>query len=150
MMAGAYAEQAALFRAGLLLGLVRGEEVVGWADQVLGGDAAAPAAFVEIATTPTADLSLLRERLLDVCGAGESEAVVRRLIALVHRDLTTGRRGFRDTMTVLKQLRAFLKLPRDMNEEVKGLGVDVALAVPGTPEAAVAEQRVRSWLAEHA
>jgi hypothetical protein len=85
-----------------------------------------------------------------VCGTGESEAVVRRVIALVHRDLTTGRRGFRDTMTVLKQLRAFLKLSRDMNEEVKRLGVDVALALPGTPEAAVAEQRVRAWLAQHA
>jgi hypothetical protein len=42
MMAGAYAEQAALFRAGLLLGLVRGEEVVGWADQVLGAATSPP------------------------------------------------------------------------------------------------------------
>jgi hypothetical protein len=148
-MTPGYSEQAALFRAALLLGLVKGDDVVGWADQVLGGDAAAPPSFVEIATTPADDLSRLRERLLEVCGAGESEAVVRRLLGLVQRDLASGRRGFRDTMTVLKQLRAFLKLPREMNEHVKGLGVAVALAPPGTPEAASAEQRVRAWLAQY-
>jgi hypothetical protein len=58
----------------------------------------------------------------------------------VHRDLASGRRGFADTMTVLKQLRAFLKLDRDLNEHVKALGVDVALRRDG------AEDRVRAWL----
>jgi hypothetical protein len=150
MIAGVYAEQAALFRAGLLLGLVRGEEVVGWADQILGGDAAAPPAFVEIATTSPDDLTRLRDQLLDVCGTGESEVVVRRLLGLVQRDLATGRRGFRDTMTVLKQLRAFVTVTRDMNEQVKALGVDVAMASPGTADAAAAERRVRVWLRQYA
>ena len=58
----------------------------------------------------------------------------------MHRDLASGRRGFADTMTVLKQLRAFLKLDRDLNEHVKALGVDVALRRDG------AEDRVRAWL----
>jgi hypothetical protein len=135
-----------LFRAALLLGLVQGRDVVGWADQVLAGDAAAPPAFIEIATTPPDDLTLMRERLLEVCGAGESEAVVRRLLGLVHRDLASGRRSFADTRTVLKQLRAFVTVTRDFNEQLKALGVAVGLAPPGSPEAAAAEQCVRDWL----
>lgn len=149
-MTPGYAEQASLFRAALLLGLVRGPDVVGWADQVLAGDAAAPAAFIEIATTPPDDLTRLREQLLDVCGAGESEAVVRRLLALVHADLAAGCRSFADTMTVLKQIRAFVTLTRDMNEQVKGLGVDVTLARLGTGDPAAAERRVREWLQQYA
>jgi hypothetical protein len=148
--AGAYGEQAALFRAALLLGLVQGREVVGWADQVLAGDAAAPAPFVDLATTPPGDLTLLRERLLEVCGPGEPEVVVRRLLGLVQRDLLSGRRSFPDTMTVLKQLRAFVKVTRELNEHLKALGVAVALAPPASTQAGAAEQRVRAWLEEWA
>jgi len=69
--------------------------------------------------------------------------VVRRLFGVVHAQLSSGRRSFADTMTVLKQLRAFLKLDRDLNEHLKSLGVDVALRRDG------AEQRVRDWLRQH-
>jgi len=95
------AEEAAVYRAALLLGLVRGD------------------------------------------GEGNSGLVVHRVMGLVHRDLASGRRGFADTMTVLKQLRAFLKLDRELNEHLKALGVDVALGRDG------AEQRMRDWLRQH-
>lgn len=135
-----YAAEAGVYRGALLLGLVRGEEVVGWADGVIGADPTAPPAFVEISTTPPEDITALRQRLFDIGGEGNSTLVVHRIIGLVHRDLASGRRGFADTMTVLKQLRAFLKLDRDLNEHVKALGVDVALGRDG------AEARVRAWL----
>ena len=71
-----HASQAALYRAALLLGLMRGEDVIAWADAVIASDAAAPAACVEIATTPPGDLTALRERLFALCEGRESPATV--------------------------------------------------------------------------
>jgi hypothetical protein len=144
-----YTEQATFFRAALLLGLIRGDSVIAWADGVLAGDSGAPPAFAEIATTPADDLTLLRQRLLVVGSERESEAVVGALAGLVYRDLASGRRTIGDTMTVLKQLRAFIKVAPALNERLKTLGVDVAIAPPGSPERADAEGRVRAWLALH-
>ena len=145
-----YVEQAAFYRAALLLGLIRGERVVAWADAVIGGDPSPPAAFVDIATCPPDDLTELRQRLLQLCPARESEAVARALAGVVHRDLSSGRRSLGDTMTVLKQLRAFVAVSRELNEQLKTLGVDVAISPPDTPARAEAEARVRAWLARHA
>ena len=150
MADGTYAAQASVHRAALLLGLVRGDEVIRWADEVIRSGADAPAAFVEIATTPPDDLTLLRERLYEAGGHRESSEVVRRLIGLVHRDLASGRRSLADTMTVLKQLRAFVKVEPDLNEQLKTLGVDVFMAAPGSPARAEAERRVRDWLQQYA
>lgn len=145
----AYIEQATFFRAALLLGLIRGERVIGWADRVLASDDAAPEAFADIATTAASDLTLLRQRLLLVGSERESEAVVRGLAGLVHRDLASGRRAINDTMTVLKQLRAFVKTTPALNDTLKTLGVGFAMTAPGSPERVEAEARVRAWLAEH-
>jgi hypothetical protein len=144
-----YIEQATFFRAALLLGLIRGERVIAWADGVLAADDNAPSAFVEIATTPAPDLTLLRQRLLLVGSERESEAVVHALAGLVHRDLASGRRSIVDTMTVLKQLRAFVNVTPALNDRLKTLGVDVAMTAHGTRERADAEGRVRAWLAAH-
>ena len=149
MTAVNYADQAALYRAALLLGLVRGDEVIRWADLVIGEDASAPAAFVEIATTDPDDLTSLRERLLAIGEARESSQVVRRLIGLVQRDLASGRRTLQDTMTVIKQLRAFVAVDRDLNEHLKALGVDIFMAPAGSQARADAEQRVRDWLRQY-
>ena len=135
-----HVDAAAFYRAALLLGLIRGPEVIAWADGVLAKDASAPAAFAEIATTDPDELTVLRHHLFDVSGEGQSPDVVRRLLRLVHEDLSSGRRSFIDTMTVLRQLRGFLKLDRDLNEHLKALAVDVGLGRDG------AEARVRAWL----
>ena len=134
-------EQAALYRAALLLGLVRGDVVVRWADEIIAHDDNPSAALTEIASTPPDDLTLMRQRLLVLCDERESADVMRALLGLVHADLASGRRSFKDTMTVLKQLRGFLKVDPALNDRLKTLGVDVAMAAPG------AEQRVRDWLA---
>jgi hypothetical protein len=136
-------DEAAFYRAALLLGLVRGEDVVRWADDAIGREGTAPPALMEISITDPGDLTVLRQRLFEISGEGESAGVVRRLFGLAHAQLSSGRRSFADTMTVLKQLRAFLKLDRDLNEHLKSLGVDVALGRDG------AEQRVRDWLRQH-
>jgi hypothetical protein len=59
------------------------------------------------------------------------------------RDLESGKRDFKDTMTVLKQMRGFLKVGAALNEQLKTLGVGVAMSVTG------AEQRVRDWLRQY-
>ena len=91
----------------------------------------------------------MRQRLLPLVPGKEPEAVVRALIGLVYRDLSSGRRSFSDTMTVLKQLRAFVAVNRELNEYLKTLGVDIWQSPPGTPARAEAEGRVRAWLAQH-
>lgn len=144
-----YCGQAMFYRATLLLGLIRGARVVAWADAVLAGDPAPPAAFVDLATCPPDDLTLMRQRLLSLAPARESKAVVDAIVGLIHRDLASGRRSLLDTMTVLKQLRAFVAVTRETNEQLKTLGVDMAMSPPGTPARADAETRVRDWLAQH-
>lgn len=144
-----YREQATFYRAALLLGLIRGDRVIAWADGMLAADPEVPPPFAEIATTPADDLTLLRQRLLLVGSDRESEAVVRALTGLVHRDLASGRRSMGDTMTVLKQLRAFIKVTPTLNDRLKTLGVDVAMTAPGSSERLAAEARVRGWLVEH-
>jgi len=146
----AYAEQASFYRAALLLGLIRGDRAIAWADEVLAGDSSAPAAFAELATTEPDDLTAMRERLFEIGGGKESATVVLRLLGLVQTDLASGRRSFADTMTILKQLRAFVAVGPDLNEQVKSLGVGVAIAKPDSPERAAAEQCVRDWLLQYA
>jgi hypothetical protein len=145
----AYREQATFYRAALLLGLVRGERVIAWADTAIADDPSAPAAFADIAITPAGELTLLRQNLLLLASEKESPAVVGALIDLIHGDLMSGRRSFGDTMTVLKQLRAFVAVGASMNELLKTLGVDVAMNAPGGRERAAAEERVRAWLRQH-
>jgi len=148
-MAADSIEQATFFRAALLLGLIRGEHVVAWADAVIATEASPSEALTDLATTPPGDLTMLRQRLLVIGREKESEGVVRALAGLVHRDLASGRRTLGDTMTVLKQLRAFVAVGSTLNEQIKTLGVDVAIAPPNTPERGAAEERVRAWLALH-
>ena len=72
----------------------------------------------------------MRRRLYDAGGREESDEVVRRLFGLVQKDLASGRRTFTDTMTVLKQIRAFI-------------------TPPGRSARDAAEQRVRDWLRQY-
>ena len=88
-------------------------------------DPDAPPAFVEIASTPPDDLSALRHALYPLCDDRESPSVVRRLIGLVSQDLESGRRSFDDTITVLSQIRRFLKHEPAFDEELKALLIDV-------------------------
>ena len=136
-------DEAAFYRAALLLGLLRGEEVVRWADGAIAAAAAPAQALLDLSTTDPGELTTLRQLLFELSGEGESETVVRRVLGLIQRDLMSGRRSFDDTRTVLKQLRGFLRLHRDLNEQLKALGVDLGLGREG------AELRMREWLRQY-
>src|SRR5262245_17421036 len=142
-----YREDATFYRTALLLGLVRGDAVIQWSDAVLACDADAPSAFVEIASTPHDDLSAMRHALYPLCDDRESPPVVARILAVVSRDLESGRRSFEDTTRILSQVRRFLKLEPAMDEALKALLVEVWQArnnLGGEP--ATAETRARGWL----
>jgi hypothetical protein len=146
-----YREEATFYRAALLLGLIRGDAVVRWSDAILAGDPDAPAAFVEIASTPAEDLSAMRHALYPLCDGRESAVVIRRIIGLVSQDLADARRSFEDSVRVLSQIRRFLKLDATTDDELKTLLVDVWRARHGLGgDWDAAQTRVREWLAENA
>jgi hypothetical protein len=140
-----HAEQAGFYRAALLLGLVRGDVVVQWADDVIAGASHVPAAFIEIASTRPDDVTALRLALLGVCDERESPAVVRAVLAEVGRDLSSGRRGFADTMTVLKQVRQLLRVEPAVNDQLKAFAVELA-HVQDDAERVRCEQHIGAWL----
>jgi hypothetical protein len=140
--------QAALYRAALLLGLVRGDVVIRWADSVIEEGDTAPYAFIELSTIDPADVTALRHALLALCDEKENDVVARKLLALIDADLRSGRRSYKDTLMVLRQMRSFLKLPRPVDDQIKTLLVESYAAKP--EEGAIVELRAREWLAGNA
>ena len=144
MSEGRDPEQAAFYRAALLLGLVRGDVVVAWADSALSRAPDVPPAFVEISTTDPTDITALRHALLGLCDETISEEIARGLLGLIGNDLSSGRRGYDDSKRVLRQMRSLLKLPRVVDEEIKAWSVRSYEAKP--EDASAVETRIREWL----
>ncbi len=143
--------QATFHRAALLLGLERGDDVVAWAEGLVAGDAPVPPDLVEVAMTGPDDLSALRHALYPMCDDPEPPDLARELLAVAARDLHTGRRNERDTITLIGQLRRFLPTPADIDDAIKHLQAEYMLATAGV-RGDVAEVcgRVRTWLAPFA
>ena len=128
--------------------MLPGSLVVGWADAAIGGDPEAPPPFIEIASTSATDMTALRHALLQLCDDRPSDAVIQALFGLIGRDLASGRRGLRDTMTVLRQVRGFLALTPAFNDDLRSLGVDFAFAFRDGDTTRF-ESRLRDWLAPY-
>jgi len=143
-----FGDQASFYRAALLLGLLPGSHVVGWADTVVDDSSPVPPAFIEIAAISPTDLTALRQALLALCEERESDSVVRALLGLVGRDLASRRRNITDTMTVLGQMRAFLFLSRRLGEEIKILELRF-LRARGLGDTSDFERQVNDWLREY-
>jgi hypothetical protein len=109
-----YSLQATYYRTALLLGLIRGEAVHQWAEQVIEQDPEPPHAFFEVASVPPTDLSALRGALWPLVTEPDPSVVLEAVLGLLHEDLASGRRGFTDTLTVLRQMRSMLRLPPDI------------------------------------
>jgi hypothetical protein len=110
----AHSQEATYYRTALLLGLIRGEGVHEWAHQVIEQEADPPQAFFEIISVPADDLSGLRYALWPLVIEPEPPAVLEAIFGRLHEDLATDRRGFGDTLTVVRQIRSMLRLPRVM------------------------------------
>jgi len=141
-------EQAALYRAALLLGLLPGDAVVKWADALIERSCGTvPRPLVDIATTAPDDLTTLRYALFRVCGEQLPENVIRAILGLVGRDLTSGRRTARDTVTVLGQMRSFLRLETAMVDELRSIELRFAVAARNG-DTTLIERQIHDWLAQ--
>src|SRR5204862_2525626 len=70
-----WSEDASFYRTALLLGLIRGADVIRWADEVIHHEPSAPAGLFELSTTSPDDLTMLRLRLFEAGGDSDSAAV---------------------------------------------------------------------------
>ena len=143
-------EQAAFYRSAVLLGLMPGRDVVAWADAIIAAGGSLPAEFYELATTSPDDISRLRDLLFPLCISECPPAAVTRVLALVASDFTSGRRSYTDTLTVLRQVRGFLKLPPELADEIRSLQVALYEESASGGGTTRAEQRLRDWLTQHA
>jgi hypothetical protein len=142
---------ATFYRAALLLGLVPGEHVVAWADQVIHHEPHPPVEIYVVAMTPAGDLTRLRDALLPLAQETESPDVVRELLGIVARDLNDGRRNVEDTMRVLTQARRLLPVPADWERAIDSLVDDHMLATAGVGgDLDEIGARARAWLARFA
>ncbi len=138
-------EQATYYRTALLLGLVRDDRVHAWAERVIELEPEPPPAFFEIVSVAPGDLSGLRHALWPLVIDPEPAVVLDALFAAVHSDLTNGRRGLADTLTVLRQMRSMLKLPVPVYA-----GLNAALvAHADNPQGAVISSWLRSFAPSH-
>jgi hypothetical protein len=125
-----YSLEATYYRTALLLGLIRGEAVHQWAEQVIELDPERPHAFFEVASAPSTDLSALRDALWPLVAEPEPSVVLEAVLGLLHEDLASGRREFTDTLTILRQMRSMLRLPPDIYD-----GLNAALVASVTESA---------------
>jgi hypothetical protein len=123
-----YARQATYYRTGLLLGMVRGDEVVRWAEEAIAAAAVPHRPLLEIVSTPPGDLSALRHALWPLVVDPEPAAVVEALLGRLDADLTSGERNAGDTITIVRQIRSMLRLPRDLYD-----GLNAALVAQAVP-----------------
>lgn len=112
-------EQAAFLRAALWLGLLRGAEVVAWAEAQLIAAPDAPAALVEVAVVDPDDVTGLRHALLRLGPERPPATVVDAVVALAGRQFAYGDRTLADTCTVLTQARQWLPVSREMAEAIR-------------------------------
>lgn len=136
-----YAEEATYYRTALLLGLVDGVTVHDWTQRAIERDANPPAAFFELTSIDPMDLSAMRSALWPLVIEPDPPGVLQRLFTQLHADLTAGRRGITDTITILRQMRSLLRLPPDIYAALNA--AFVAHAREGREDA------IARWLRQH-
>ena len=117
----AIAEVATFYRTALLLGLVRGDIVHQWAEQVIANDAKPPAALIDLIGVPVDDLSEMRHALWPLVIDPPPLDVLHVVLGLLHEDLAGGRRQLTDTITILRQMRSMVKLPAALYGELNDM-----------------------------
>lgn len=105
-----YSDVASYYWVALLLGLVSGETVVAWAEEVLANDENAPDEFSMIALVAPGEVTALRYALLELCSESVSEKVQISILGSILKASESGKRSFSDTVTVLSQFRRFVKI----------------------------------------
>lgn len=136
-----YPLEATYYRTALLLGLIRGEVVHGWAEQAIERESEPLPELIEIVSASSTDLSALGHALWPLVLEPAPRVVFEAVFGLMHADLATGRRSVTDTLTILRQMRSMLRLPPPMYAELNA----TLVAYADGRTAAVAE-----WLEQFA
>jgi hypothetical protein len=110
--------EATYYRTALLLGLIHGEVVHGWAEQAIEREPEPLPALIEVVSVPATDLSALRHALWPLVVEPAPRVVLEAVFGMLRADLASGRRGIADTLTVLRQMRSMLRLPPPMYAEL--------------------------------
>jgi hypothetical protein len=131
-----YSFAATYYRTTLLLGMVSGVEVLGWAEQALSADPNPPDALFDLVSVAEGDLSALRYALWPLALEPEPAPVLAAVLARLHEELAGGRRDLAETITILRQMRSMLRLPPPIYESLNLALVDQASGLDG----------VRRWL----
>jgi len=113
-----HAFKATYFRTALLLGLIRGDIVHEWAEQVIAGEEKPPAPFIDLIAVSVDDLSGMRHALWPLVVDPPPLDVLHAVLRLLHADLAEDRRSLEDTLTVVRQLRSMVKLPPPLYAEL--------------------------------
>ena len=146
-----YETQATFYRAALLLGLIQGDEVIVWAEQVIHLDPEPPAGVFDLVLTPPKDLSAMRDALQPLADESESVGILDGLLDRTRADLESGRRSLADTMRVFRQMRQMVTLPDDVRLAMDSLENEHLLATNGMGgDVATVDARTRAWLAQFA
>jgi len=138
-----YSFEATYYRTALLLGLIDGVVVHHWAKQVIERDRQPRPEFIDVVSVPPADITALRHALWPLVVDPEPEAVLEVLFGVLRADLASGRRSVTDTLTILRQMRSMLRLPR-----VIYAGLNAALVAYAAGPAG--ESAIADWLAQFA
>jgi hypothetical protein len=137
------AEQASLYRSGLLLGIIPGGTVVSWADGLLEQHGSQEHVLIDISETSAWDISRLRELLLELCSETVTMQTVGLLLGIIRDDAHSGKRSIDDILTILTQMRRMIKIDFEIAETIKQFEI---LQESGTAgNTAIAEQ-VLQWL----
>jgi hypothetical protein len=137
-------DRAAFYRTALLLGLLRGERVVQWADAEIARSATPLPLFVELATTSPDDLTTMRQVLFGLSGENPSVEVIQAVLGLIGQHLASCRRSVTDTVTVLGQLRGLVRLPPDLVDDLRRFELE-SMRTARTGDAAPLEAMVSRW-----
>ena len=108
-----------------------------WADQGIEHEPDPPPALLEVASVAPTDLSALRYALWPLVIEPEPSVVIQALLGVLHAELTSGRRGLADTLTVLRQMRSMLRLPPPIYADLNA--ALVAHAAESEPKKTLAE-----------
>lgn len=134
---------ATYYRTALLLGIVRGEAVHAWAEEMIAQDPQPPHALLELLSVPPADLTALRHALWPLVVEPDPPQVIETMLALLHADLISGRRGLTDTVTILRQMRSMVRLPRGLYDS---LNAALVAHIPDRVDGAA----ISGWLGQFA
>lgn len=143
-----YSSKASFFRTALLLGLLPGSIVLRWAEEVIESSENIPHPFYEIAMISPEDITALRYALLNLCTENISPEVLKAIFGLVFRDHYSNKRSFEDTMTVLNQIRRFIKIDHTTFETLISFEIEFSDAVNSNNITGI-RQKVHSWLFQH-